>query len=93
MGRLGCGRDDFIPQEHHYGNDLNVFGSGSLFELLCTCRTQVGRRRLADYLLQPVPLEEGLRRQDAVKELRDNASVSKSHPGFSAGYSNGGDGA
>lgn len=79
VGRLsgqwvGFGIDgaEFQPVDHSYAKDLHLFGKGSLFELLCTCRTEVGRRRLADYLLEPSTLCEAKRRQQAVQELRDN---------------------
>ena len=47
----GLTGEEFSPADHAYDKDLNVFGKGSLFELLCTCRTQVGRRQLAAYFL------------------------------------------
>jgi len=73
----GSGRSghEFVPHDHYYGKDLNVFGDGSLFELLCTCRTEVGRRRLADYLLQSAPLQETVRRQEAVRELQTKTAL------------------
>ena len=72
---LGEAGEEFVPQGHSYGSDLNVFGEGSLYELLCTCRTEVGRRSLANYLLQSPPLPEARRRQEAVKELQTNTAL------------------
>ena len=31
------------PPGHPYANDLDIFGEGSIFELLCTARTQAGQ--------------------------------------------------
>ncbi len=74
----GSGNDgeEFLPvDDHSYAKDLNVFGKGSLFELLCTCRTEAGRRRLADYLLGPPTVGEANRRQQALEELRDKVPL------------------
>ncbi len=63
----GSGGEEFCDPEHVYARDLNVFGEGSLFELLCTARTANGRRGLAEFLLKAPPLEETIRRQEAVR--------------------------
>ncbi len=51
--------EDYREDEHLYDHDLNILGSGSLFELLCTARTEAGRRRLAEFLLKPVSRRGG----------------------------------
>jgi MutS domain V len=56
--------------DHVYARDLNIFGEGSLFDLLCIARTSIGRRGLANYLVAAPTLEETLLRQEAVQELR-----------------------
>jgi hypothetical protein len=61
---------EFDDANHVFAADLHIFGEGSLFELLCTARTSIGRRRLAEYLLDAPVIEETLRRQEAVRELR-----------------------
>jgi DNA mismatch repair ATPase MutS len=66
----GASGEEFIDPAHIYANDLNVFGEGSLFELLCTARTANGQRGLADYLLKIPALEETRARQEAVRELQ-----------------------
>ncbi|MBB6143296.1 Flp pilus assembly protein TadB [Silvibacterium bohemicum] len=71
-GRKGT---EFARKGHLYQDDLNVLGEGSLFELLCTTRTEVGASRLASYLLDPATIEESIRRQEAVKELCDSAGL------------------
>jgi hypothetical protein len=58
-----------------YADDLDVFGKGSLFESLCTARTRSGQETLAQWLLQPASRGEILRRQEAIRELRDNVDL------------------
>ncbi len=60
----------FRDPKHLYADDLDVFGRGSLFELLSTCRTASGERFLAGWLLTPGDLAEVAARQAAVQELR-----------------------
>jgi len=67
--------DEFSNPAHVYSSDLDVFGEGSLFELLCTVRTANGRRGLADCLLTVPPVEEILSRQEAVRELRGRTDL------------------
>jgi hypothetical protein len=61
--------EDFRESGHPYSNDLNLFGDGSLFELLSTARTSNGERGLADYLRLTPPIAESRLRQEAVREL------------------------
>ncbi len=60
----------FRDPQHLYADDLDVFGRGSLFELLSSSRTAAGDRFLASWLLAPGELAEVLERQAAVEELR-----------------------
>ena len=55
---------------HPYASDLDLFGPGSLFQLLTTARTEAGEETLADWLREPAPIEEVRARQEAVRELR-----------------------
>ena len=57
------------PDAHPYARDLDLFGAGSLYQYLCTCRTHVGRDTLAAWLLAPAAVAEIYARHDAVKEL------------------------
>jgi len=61
--------DRFLPAHHLYAADLDVFGRGSLFELMATCRTEAGRATLARWMLAPAPPDVVLARQAAVREL------------------------
>ena len=59
----------FQPSQHLYSADLDLFGQGSLFELLATCRTEGGRTSLARWMLAPAAPDEILARQEAIREL------------------------
>ena len=67
----GTGRDGArFLEGHPYARDLDLFGHGSLFELLNTTRTEVGELTLAEWLRGPAALDEVRARQAAVAELR-----------------------
>ena len=66
-GEMG---ERFLDRAHPYAEDLDLFGKGSLFELLCTARTRAGEDTLAAWLLAPAPLNEVRARQSAVTELQ-----------------------
>jgi MutS-like protein len=69
---IGNGRqgEEFRDPKHVYADDLDLFGRGSLFELLSTARTAAGERVLAGWLLAPGQPAEVRARQEAVAELR-----------------------
>jgi len=69
----GSGEDE--GEGHPYAADLDLFGEGSLFELLCTARTRAGQETLARWLLAPAPADEVRRRQGAVETLRDRLDL------------------
>jgi hypothetical protein len=60
----------FRDRQHPCGEDLDLFGTGSLYELLCTARTQAGEQLLADWLRTPAAPPVIRERQAAVEELR-----------------------
>ncbi len=60
----------FLDENHPYASDLDLFGPGSLFELLCTARTRTGEDTLAAWLKAPAGPDEVRARQAAVAELR-----------------------
>jgi MutS domain V len=62
--------DRFSDPTHVYSRDLDLFGKGSLFELLCTSRTRAGEETLANWLLAPACPEEVRLRHAAICELR-----------------------
>jgi len=61
---------EFIDQDHFYTTDLDIFGRGSLFQLLCSARTQAGRETLANWTKIPANREEVFARRSAISELR-----------------------
>jgi hypothetical protein len=62
--------EQFRDPFHQYSDDLDIFGKGSLFQLLCTARTRPGEEMLARWLQVPAPLEVVRERQEAIDELR-----------------------
>ena len=68
----GTGLKDHPREDAHhpYAADLDVFGAGSLFELLCTARTAMGRETLADWLLKAADIEQIRRRHECIDDLR-----------------------
>ena len=62
--------DRFRDRDHPYADDLDVFGAGSLFQLLSSCRTPMGEDRLAGWLLHPSPIPDIRERQARVAALR-----------------------
>jgi hypothetical protein len=68
---IGTGEpgDRFRDDEHLYANDLDLFGRGSLFELLSVARTRTGEETLGGWLKTPAPAAEILVRQEAIREL------------------------
>jgi hypothetical protein len=54
---------------HEYANDLDIFGRASLYQYINRTNSEQGARRLADWLLDPAPLETIKLRQQALKEL------------------------
>lgn len=68
---IGHGRtgEAWRRPDHLYADDLDVFGRGSLFELLVTTRTRAGEETLAHWLQSPAPHDEARARQTAVREL------------------------
>jgi len=63
------GGERFLDPMHPYARDLDLFGRGSIFELLCTFRTRAGEETLASWLLEPAQINEIRARQTAAQEL------------------------
>ncbi len=82
LGRLsnqwiGTGNqgERFRDAKHVYADDLDLFGRGSLFEMLSTARTGAGESTLASWLLAPGEREWVIARQQAVAELRERVDL------------------
>jgi hypothetical protein len=67
--------DRYIEAAHPYAVDLDLFGKGGVFELLCTARTRIGEDRLAEWLKTPATPEVVCARQAAVDELRERVDL------------------
>lgn len=68
----------FNDPHHEYAADLDLFGKGSLFELLSTARTRMGEDTLAKWLLGPAMVESIRERHAAIIELRDQLDLRES---------------
>jgi hypothetical protein len=71
----GNAGERFRREAHLYALDLDLFGNGSLFELLCAARTAPGEETLAAWLLGPAAPEEVRGRQRAVRALTDRVRL------------------
>jgi hypothetical protein len=67
--------DRYNEASHPYALDLDMFGKGSLFELLCTARTRIGEDRLAQWLKSPAEPDVVRARHAAVEELRNRVDL------------------
>jgi DNA mismatch repair ATPase MutS len=61
----------FLDPHHPYAADLDLFGPGSLFQLLHLGWTPMGDHVLARWMLTPADRQTALARQEAIKEIRD----------------------
>jgi len=66
MGEAG---ERFRDAGHVYAQDLDLFGEGSLFELLSIARTRAGEETLASWLLSAAEPSEIHARQQSVTDL------------------------
>ena len=69
-GNLSDAGERFRNPSHIYSEDLDLFGRGSLFELLSSARTRSGEDCLAKWLLAPASKGEVAARHEAVREIR-----------------------
>ncbi len=74
---IGTGEtgERFLSAAHVYASDLDLFGRGSLFELISDMRTAAGEQALAGWLLAPAARDEALERQQAIEELRNKLDL------------------
>jgi hypothetical protein len=66
----GTTGERFLDPYHPYAADLDLFGRGSLFELLCRAQTSPGEACLAAWLVAPAAPAVVVSRQTAVTDLR-----------------------
>ncbi len=67
----------FAGEHHLFAADLDLFGKGSIYELLCIAATAAGRATLARWLMHPgdVTAAEVRERQVAAGELRERVEL------------------
>jgi len=67
----------FAVEHHLFAADLDLFGKGSIYELLCIAATAAGQATLARWLMHPgdVNAAEVRERQVAVDELRERVEL------------------
>lgn len=77
MGKGDPGLDLRMP-DHLSARDLDLFGDGSMFELLCDVDTPAGRETLARWLQYPASQTEAAARQDSIRSLRARTDLRES---------------
>ncbi|MGD0426150.1 MAG: mismatch repair protein [Candidatus Acidiferrales bacterium] len=71
----GASGERFRNPKHVYADDLDIFGTACLFELLSTARLPMGEERLAQWLSAASPVPEIHERQKVIVELRDKLDL------------------
>ena len=66
----GATGERFRDSRHPYADDLDVFGAGSLFQLISGARTPMGEARLAAWLSSAASMPEVGERQSRIAGLR-----------------------
>lgn len=68
--------EEALDSNHVYTNDLDIFGKGSLFQLINTTKTFLGREILINTLSGNNKEKNIEKKQEAVKEISDNLEFS-----------------
>jgi hypothetical protein len=74
MGKGDPGIDLRMP-DHLNARDIDLFGDGSMFELLCDVDTPAGRETLATWFQNPASRTEAISRQQSIQSLRDRTDL------------------
>jgi DNA mismatch repair ATPase MutS len=62
----------FLDAHHPYSYDLDIFGEGSLFQIINRCNTIIGKQKLAGHLTSvQTSADDVIKKQQAIKELSD----------------------
>jgi hypothetical protein len=72
---IGASGERFRNPKHVYADDLDVFGTGCLFELLSTALLPMGEGRLAQWLTAASPVPAIHERHKVIVELRDKLDL------------------
>lgn len=65
----------FGDEHHPYASDLDLFGSGSLFQRINQARSEPGKQRLSNWLKEAAAVDIIRERQEAVQELSQRQDV------------------
>ncbi len=76
----------FKNPDHPYADDLDIFGPGSMFQLLSLCRTPMGEEHLAQWLLAPASIAALTERQARVAGLRSHLDLRERVAVVNAGH-------
>lgn len=68
----------FISSAHPWSVDLDLFGVGSLFQMVSECRTSPGQERLAGWMTESPTADDILLRQTRSAALRDDLQLRES---------------
>jgi len=60
---------EFLDPQHAFALDLDIFGDFSFFQYCNRTTSLIGRKKLANVFLEPVPLKTINQRQEAIREL------------------------
>jgi hypothetical protein len=71
----GATGEAYAPSDHPYAADLDLFGQGSIFQLLSAARLHAGEQTLAYWLLAPADPATIGARQAAVDDLRGRVDL------------------
>lgn len=71
FSHLDTGRH-YEPAVHPYANDMDLFGTWSLFQYINRCESEQGKQLIASHLLNPLPAAKIPLYQQAVTELSNN---------------------
>jgi hypothetical protein len=71
----GVAGDRFRDPQHVYSEDLDIFGTGCLFELLSTARLPMGEECLAKWLSSGSALPDILERHNVIEDLREKLDL------------------
>lgn len=68
--------EEFLENDHPFSGDLDVFGQNSLFQMINTTRTKIGRDKLGNILsLKTLPKKNEIEeKQKAIKELGEKVN-------------------
>jgi hypothetical protein len=71
----GSAGERFRDPKHVYSEDLDIFGSSCLFELLSTARLPMGEEFLAKWLKSGSSVPEIIERQNVIADLREKLDL------------------